>query len=175
MNDDTTKPPSQDSTVLTADTNCTCGGCGTGTTCIADYTGIKLNAQGSVYAYAAPGVLPDGTGGPTWPWPPTETTDTTVTPDDKKLRSTLQDEIIKDLLERVQRLETIAEKLKEQNLDLRGSLDALVDIMDKDEPEQQSISWDDIISHVTSTVEDKNVGNIIAVINRILNTVHDEK
>lgn len=115
-------------------TKCTCGGCGTDTTCCHDNTTLKASSSSGTYAYAAPDVQPDGTAPRTWPW--IDNTDDTITfPFDP--RKVLQEELLQDLPERVQKLEKTVKNLQQENLDLRASLDALVDIMDDTEAPAQ--------------------------------------
>lgn len=169
MSDDPTKLSDSDNSVLTTD--CTCGGCGTGTACATDHTGIQMSNVGGVYAYAGPPVNDPFV----WPNGPDLTgTDTiTFTPgDDVKMRATLQNEVIKDLLTRVQKLEEKVESLQEENLDLRGSLDALVDIMD-DEDDAPSVTWDGLINCISSQTADNGAArDLIAFLDQLVNTAH---
>ena len=115
-------------TPASGNSGCTCGGCGIGTTCAFTDTAMKTGSFDGTYVYAAPevkprGILPDtpdGTG--------TKPQIYTTIPD--QYRATLQDEMVKDLLERVQKLETEVASLREDNLDLLGSLAAISDIME---------------------------------------------
>jgi len=129
MSDDTDTSGS----VLTGNNHtndCSCGGCGTGTTCCHETTTLKAGSLDGVYAYAGPlGVFPDGP--VPYAWPNVESGTTTITFD---AHTILKEELLRDLLERVQKLEKKIEKLRQQNLDFQGSLDALVDIMDDTEP-----------------------------------------
>ncbi len=110
--------------------DCTCGGCGTGTACANDPITLNTNkyVKPGVYLYASLGPddrLPEisTTTPDTITWPP-------GTPDDVQMRAMLQDEIIKDLLERVQKLEQDIKALREDNLELLGSLTAISDILE---------------------------------------------
>lgn len=101
--------------------------CGAGTTCAFTDTTIKAGGFDGVYAYAGPEVKPwEQPNEPAAPGPEFFATDT-----EKRYRDILQTEVIKDLLERIQKLEGQVESLQEDNLDLLGSLDALRDIVEE--------------------------------------------
>jgi len=94
--------------------------CGTGTCCgSASYISTGITA--GVYTYAAPDVDPGQTH---YPW--IDSTDISS----ENLRAVLYEEMLRDLLQRVQKLESTAAQQQQDILELRGSLDALTDIMD---------------------------------------------
>ncbi len=90
--------------------DCTCGGCGTGTTCVYTNTPLKNDAQYTVIAYATPDILGEPTGA-LWVQPAETTPNDTFT---FSVRDTLNEELLRDLLERVQKLEKENSILKEQ-------------------------------------------------------------
>jgi len=92
--------------------NCTCGGCGTGTTCAYTDTTLKSDMQTAVYVYATPDILDQTPGRARWP---DETSDSFFF----NPRDTLNEELLKDLLERVQKLEKSIDKLRKENAKLK--------------------------------------------------------
>lgn len=104
-------------------TACTCGGCGTGTTCCHDNTTIKGGSIDGVYAYMGPEVRPqDG-----YPYPPPTFPQLGT---EESMRNILQEEIIRDLLDRVRRNEKKLGKVQQELKDINAALDAIQDFMD---------------------------------------------
>jgi len=170
MSDDPTKLSDSDNSVLT--TGCACGGCGTGTVCATDRTGIKMSAASSVYSYAAPDVYSPSDAEDPFRRIAEDTFGKKRVSDDVEMRATLEDEIVKDLLTRVQKLEEKVESLQEENLDLRGSLDALVDIMDE-EDDAPNLTWDDLVACIGSqTTGDGVKSNFVAFLDQLLSATN---
>ena len=102
--------------------DCTCGGCLTDTTCKHGTNTLKSDMQVSVVAYGTPNTF----GEPTGPQQPSFTQVTESGSDAPTFtfdpHATLNEELLKDLLERVQKLEKKVDKLQKQNNTLQEKL-----------------------------------------------------
>jgi len=92
-----------------SDHDCTCGGCGTNTPCCHDTNSTQSGLLDGIYAYAAPPVSDHKD--PLKPWRDYVSTDSAAAME-TMMRSTLDQEMLKDLLQRVQQLEETIADLK---------------------------------------------------------------
>jgi len=90
-----------------SNSDCGCGGCGTGTTCLYTNTPLKDDAQYSVTAYATPDILGQPTG---VPWIQAEP-HYVYSADPHTI---LQEELFRDLLDRVRKLEKKLSRLQKE-------------------------------------------------------------
>ena len=98
--------------------DCVCGGCLTGTPCCNSTSPIKTDALYGTYVYAAPDTQPSQTAEPS-PFIFTSDTPNTV----------LLEELVKDLLDRVQKLEAQYQQLAgELAAKLLADVDSVIDI-----------------------------------------------